>query len=110
MVHLPPLTETNPEVLMSMACSRESLAVLPAPGVATSGRTPAKVLRISVDEGAGSKNRPATSRIMAISDSNGTGDLDTSVKGVSVVPSKRCSAHGIANIMRPSGVCGSTTA
>ncbi len=95
---------------MWIVWSRDSAAVnLPSP-LLTSGRMPTNTLNTSSRVGAFSRYWPAVSRMNSISSGSGRGSSVGVVIGVSVVPTSAWPCHGIANITRPSDVCGTMIA
>ena len=71
---------------------------------------PTKTLSTSSRVGALSRYWPAVSRMNSISPASGRGSSVGVSIGVSVVPTSVCPCQGIANMTRPSDVCGTMIA
>ena len=95
---------------MRMVWSRESAAVLPESPERTSGRIPAKTLRTSPRDRLLCQIERCGLRMNSISCSSATGSSVASGMGVSVVPTSVWPCQGMANITRPSLVCGTMMA
>ena len=108
-VHLPPTTVTIPFAATITLWSREIFDVAALP-VFTSGRSPDHTLNTSLSSTSRRRYRRMCSRKNSCSCPLDRGSTSACGTPTSVVPTTRCSCHGIANSTRPSSVLGTIKA